>query len=193
MRLTGKNNVLAENNTGFYKTLCYSKCCSQTAFVRKHYLKQKVFSFRDKFTVKDEYGTDKYFVKGVIFSWGKRLHIYDSAQNEITHIKQRIISFLPKYEVYIGGNYFATIAKELSFFRPKLRIEECNLNITGDFLNHNFKIERQGRQVASISKKWFTFGDSYEIDILYANDEITILALVLAIDCIASVQSVNAN
>ena len=43
----------------------------------KLYLKQKVFSWGDSFTVYDENGNDKYYVEGEIFSFGKKLHIYD--------------------------------------------------------------------------------------------------------------------
>jgi len=34
----------------------------------KLYVKQKVFSFRDSFTVKDEFGNDRYNVVGDFFS-----------------------------------------------------------------------------------------------------------------------------
>lgn len=37
----------------------------------KLYIKEKVFSWGDKFTVKDELGNDKYIVEGEVFSWGK--------------------------------------------------------------------------------------------------------------------------
>ena len=30
----------------------------------KLYMKQKVFSWADRFTIKDEYGADKYYVEG---------------------------------------------------------------------------------------------------------------------------------
>ena len=43
----------------------------------KLYIKEKVFSWGDKFTVKDAYGEDKYIVEGEVFSWGKKLHVYD--------------------------------------------------------------------------------------------------------------------
>jgi uncharacterized protein YxjI len=43
----------------------------------KLYIKQKVFSWADRFTVKDENGADRYFVEGEMFSWGKKLHVYD--------------------------------------------------------------------------------------------------------------------
>ena len=41
----------------------------------KLYIKQKVFSWVDRFTVFDETGADKYYVEGEFFSWGKKLHV----------------------------------------------------------------------------------------------------------------------
>ena len=43
----------------------------------KLYIKEHVFTLGDKFTVKDEYGNDKYFVEVEIFTLGKKLHIYE--------------------------------------------------------------------------------------------------------------------
>ena len=54
----------------------------------KLYMKEKVFSWGDRFTVKDEEGADKYIVEGEVFSWGKKLHVYDISGNEAAFIKQ---------------------------------------------------------------------------------------------------------
>ena len=52
----------------------------------KLYIKEKVFSWGDKFTVKDAYGEDKYIVEGEVFSWGKKLHVYDRSGREVAFI-----------------------------------------------------------------------------------------------------------
>ena len=49
----------------------------------KLYIKERVFSWGDKFTVKDAYGEDKYIVEGEVFSWGKKLHVYDRSGSEV--------------------------------------------------------------------------------------------------------------
>ena len=49
----------------------------------KLYIKEKVFSLGDKFTVNDAYGEDKYVVEGEVFSWGKKLHVYDRIGREV--------------------------------------------------------------------------------------------------------------
>lgn len=82
----------------------------------KLYIKQKVFSWGDKFTVKDVNGEDRYFVEGEIFSWGKKLHVYDMCGNEVAFIQQKLFSFLPRYFVYVGDAQVAEIVKEFTFF-----------------------------------------------------------------------------
>ena len=39
----------------------------------KLYIKEKVFSWGDKFTVKDTSDRDKYIVEGEVFSWGNTI------------------------------------------------------------------------------------------------------------------------
>jgi yxjI len=49
----------------------------------KLYIKQKVFTIKDKFTVKDEAGNDKYFVEGKLLSLGKKFYIYNMEKEEV--------------------------------------------------------------------------------------------------------------
>ena len=78
----------------------------------KLYIKEKVFSWGDKFTVKDEHGNDKYFVQGEVFSWGKKLHVCDSVDREVAFIKQEVWSLLPRFYVFCGDEQIAEIKKE---------------------------------------------------------------------------------
>ena len=80
-------------------------------------IKQKVFSWVDRFTVFDETGADKYYVEG-------------------------------------------------------------------DFWAHEYRITQNGREIVSISKEWFTWGDCYQLDIADSADETLALAVVLAIDAV---------
>ena len=66
----------------------------------KLYIKEKVFSWGDKFFVKDALGEDKYVVQGEVFSLGKKLHIYDMLGREVAFIKQELLTWLPCFSVY---------------------------------------------------------------------------------------------
>lgn len=150
----------------------------------KLYIKQKVFSWGDKFTVKDEYGNDKYFVQGEVFSWGKKLHVYDSVGREVAFIKQEVWSFLPRFYVFCGDEQIAEIKKEFTFLFQRYSIQGLGWEIEGKILAHDYEITKNGDSIVSISKEWMTWGDSYELSIANPEDEIVALAVVLSIDCV---------
>lgn len=150
----------------------------------KLYIKEKVFSWGDKFTVKDERGYDKYVVEGEVFTWGKKLHIYDMTGREVAFIKQEVWSFLPRYYVFCGGQQVAEIKKEFTFLFPKYSIAGLGWEIDGSFLAHEYEITQRGRSIVTISKEWMTWGDSYELNIANPADEILALAVVITIDCV---------
>ena len=103
----------------------------------KLYIREKVFSWGDKFFVKDEAGRDKYVVEGEIFSWGKKLHVYDMMGNEVAFIKQELWSWLPRYYVFCGDRQVAEIKKEFTFFFPKYSSEGLGWEIDGRFMAHD--------------------------------------------------------
>lgn len=150
----------------------------------KLYIKQKVFSWKDKFKVYDEAGNEKYFVEGEFFSWGKKLHVYDLEGKEVAFIKQELLSFLPRFKVFLGDREVAEIVKNFTFFKPKYSIEGLGWEIKGDFWSHDYVVCRGELPIVNISKEWMTWGDCYELDIMNPSDEIVALSVVLTIDCV---------
>jgi len=155
----------------------------------KLYIKEKVFSWGDKFTVKDGCGEDKYIVQGEVFSWGKKLHIYDLHGREVAFIRQEVWSFLPRCYVFCGERQVAEIKKEFTFLFPKYTIAGLGWEIEGSFLAHDYRITKGGRSIVSIRKEWMTWGDSYELYISDPADEIVALAVVITIDCVMEANS----
>jgi len=155
----------------------------------KLYIKEKVFSWGDKFTVKDEYGNDKYFVEGEVFTWGKKLHVYDRHGQEAAFIKQELFRFLPTYSVFCGDHQVAQIRKEFTFLFPRYSIDGLGWEIDGSFMAHDYVITQNSQTIVQISKEWMTWGDSYELDIANPADEIIALAVVLTIDCVTESDS----
>ena len=150
----------------------------------KLYIKEKVFSWGDKFTVKDEAGRDKYVVEGEVFSWGKKLHVYDMLGREVAFIKQEVWSFLPRFYVFCGDRRVAQIKKEFTFLFPRYSIDGLGWEINGSFMAHDYESTKSGRTIVTIRKEWMTWGDSYELDVVNPADEIVALAVVLTIDCV---------
>ena len=159
----------------------------------KLYIKEKVFSWGDKFTVKDAYGEDKYIVEGEVFSWGKKLHVYDRLGREVAFIKQEVWSLLPRFYVFCDDRQVAEIKKEFTFLFPRYTIEGLGWEIDGSFMAHDYQITKNGHKIVSISKEWMTWGDSYELDISDPADEILALAVVIIIDCVTESSSAAAS
>lgn len=148
------------------------------------YIKQKVFSIGAKFSVKDEYGNDRYFVEGEILTLGRKLHIYDIDDNEVAFVRQKFLSFMPKFTVEVGGEEIAEIVKEFTLFKPKYYVEGLDWNVDGELFAHDYVITSGDEEIVSIHKAWMSWGDTYELDIADNADEITALAVVLAIDTV---------
>jgi len=159
----------------------------------KLYIKQKVFSWGDKFTVKDAAGADRYYVEGEVFTFGKKLHLYDMHGREVAFIKQEVWSWTPRFYVFCENRQVAEIKKEFTFLFPKYSIEGLGWEINGSFMAHDYEITRAGQPIVTISKEWMTWGDSYELDISNSQDELVALAVVLAIDCVLDAASSSSS
>ena len=144
--------------------------------------KERFFSWFDSYDIYEESGNTVYVVKGEL-SWGHLLRIYDARGNEVGYIKEKILTWLPKFEMYVGDRCVGSICKEFTFFRPKYNIDCRGWHVEGDWLEWDYDIlDPAGRSVASVNKELFNWTDTYTIDVRNPGDALYALMLVLAID-----------
>ena len=144
--------------------------------------KQRLFSWLDSYDIFDETGEVLYVVKGEI-SFGHKLRIYDKFGAELGLVRQKVLSFLPRYELFLGEEYLGCIQKEISFFKPKFTIDYCGWRVVGDLFEWDYNItDALGDNVATISKKIWNWTDTYSIEVTNSKDALCVLMLVLAID-----------
>lgn len=144
--------------------------------------KQRFFSWFDSYDIYDETGQTVYTVKGQL-SWGHCLKIFDAQGRPVGSVKERIFTFLPKFEIWHGEDYMGCISKEFTFFKPRYHIEYNGWQVDGDWLEWDYRIsDRAGRPVATVSKQLFNWTDTYVIDVADSRDALCALMLVLAID-----------
>ena len=154
----------------------------------RYQLREKIFAWGDDFTICDEDGRRMYYVDGKVFSWGDNLSFQDlETGEEVARISQKMFSFKPRYEIYRNDRLFAEVVKEFSWFKKKFTLDVPGPNdygITGSFWSHEYTFERRGRTVASVSKKFFSMSDTYGVDIVPGEDDVTILATAVVIDLV---------
>ncbi len=148
----------------------------------KFLFKQRLFSWFDSYDIYNEAGETVYTVRGQL-SWGHCLKVFDTVGNEIGTVKERIFTFLPKFEIYSGDTYLGCISKEFSFFKPKYNIDFNGWRVDGDFLEWEYSIYNSaGRGIATVSKQIWNWTDTYVIDVYEPANALYALMLVLAID-----------
>ncbi|MBP3411883.1 MAG: LURP-one-related family protein [Oscillospiraceae bacterium] len=144
--------------------------------------KERMFSWFDSYDIYEESGAVAYTVRGQL-SWGHCLKIFDAFGNEIATVKERILTFLPKFELYLGDRYAGCVSKEFSFFTPRYNIDCKGWRVQGNFLEWDYQIvDAHGGFIAAISKQLFNWTDTYVIDVPNPQNALYALMLVLAID-----------
>lgn len=144
--------------------------------------KQRFFSWFDSYDIYNEDGQTVYTVKGEL-AWGHCLRIYDAQGVEIGTVKERILTFLPKFEMYLGDRYIGCISKEFTFFKPRFNIDCNGWQVHGDWFEWDYQIRNgAGVPVANVSKELWNWTDTYVIDVYDPQNALCALMLVLAID-----------
>lgn len=144
--------------------------------------KQRMFSWFDSYDIYYENGETAYTVKGQL-SWGHCLKIYDPQGREVGTVKERVLTLLPQFEVYLGDQYLGCIRKEFTFFVPKFTIDFLGWQVEGSFLEWDYYVlGSSGQAIASVSKELLHWTDTYVIDVAEPEDALSVLMLVLAID-----------
>lgn len=145
------------------------------------YFKQRFFSWLDSYDIYDESGNTAFTVEGKL-SWGHCLHVNDCDGVHIGTLQEKIFTFLPQFELYVGEEYIGRIRKEFSFFKPQFTIECNGWTVDGDWMEWDYGIWDGQRQVAAIRKELFHLTDTYVIDVAQPDDALLALMVVLAID-----------
>lgn len=152
----------------------------------KYFVRQKIFSFRDSFTIRNEYEEDCFKVYGRVFSFGNKLYLTDMQDRELFYIEQKLFRFLPEYSIYENGSIVAQVKKNLTLFRPSFDITSTygDFNIDGSFMAYDFSIFKNGSPAAIVSKKWFSFSDTYGVSVSDNENAAFMLSLVIVLDMI---------
>ena len=101
--------------------------------------KQRLFSWFDSYDIYDEAGNTVYTVEGKL-SWGHCLHILNAAGEHIGTVQERVLTFLPRFELYIRDQYVGSIQKRFTFFTPKFDIDCNGWQAEGDLLEWDYRV-----------------------------------------------------
>ena len=151
----------------------------------KYQVKQKFFSLTDSFDILDEQDRVAFRAKGKLLSLSSSQTMTDDSDKELLKIKRKYLTLLPACRLVINDGSEWLIRKKFwpfwtSHFSIKTPFGE--LTITGNLWQHEYEIRQREMILASVSKKWFSFSDTYGVDIYEPTLAVQLLATVIVID-----------
>jgi len=155
----------------------------------RYMMQQRLLSIGEDFDIVDERGNAVYRVDGKVLRLRETFVIEDPQGREVATIREKKLSLRDSMNILRGGTPIATIRKaRFTPFRDRFTIDVRDgedMVAQGDILDLEYDIHRGGQTVARVSKQWYTFTDTYGIEIAPGEDEGLILAIAVAIDEIA--------
>jgi uncharacterized protein YxjI len=149
-------------------------------------IRERMFQLGEDFDITDESGRPVFHVDGKAFSLHDRLVIEDTAGREVAQVRRRLAALRPTYEISRDGQDVAEVRKKLfTPFGDRFTIDipgPNDLEVSGDLLSHEFTVRRGDQVVATVSKRWLSMRDTYAVDVAAGEDDLLILASVLAMD-----------
>jgi uncharacterized protein YxjI len=157
----------------------------------KYRMREKLFAVGDDYWIEDEQGDRVFKVDGKALRLRDTLQLEDTSGRELYKVQEKKLSIRDKMTIERDGDTVATIKKALvSPLRDRYAIEVAggsDMEAKGNVVNHEYKIERDGDQIAEVSRRWFRVRDTYGIEIAPGQDDALILAVTVCIDQMAGV------
>ena len=153
----------------------------------RYQMREKLVSIGDDFWIEDGSGRRAFKVDGKALRVRDTLKFRDAQGNELCQVQEKKVRIKDTMEIEgPNGETLATVKKALiTPVRDRWTIKVGNgpdLEIQGNILDHEYRIEDGRDKVAEVSKKWFRVRDSYGVEIAPGQDDILILAATVAID-----------
>jgi uncharacterized protein YxjI len=149
-------------------------------------IRERLLRLGEDSDITDEAGQPVLHVDGKVLSLRNRLILRDPERRETGQVHRKLAALRPTYEITIEGKDVAEVRRHLlAPFGERFTIDvhgAGGMEVRGDLLSHEFTIDRDGRTVAAISKRWLTAAASYAVDIAPGEDDLLILASILALD-----------
>jgi uncharacterized protein YxjI len=152
----------------------------------KYRMREKVFALGDDYWVENDAGERTFKVDGKVLRVRNTFLLEDPSGAELYKIQKKLLKIRDTMGIERGGQTVATVKKALiTPFRERFSIGvegAEDMEAKGNIVDHEYKVERGGKTVAEVSKRWFRVRDTYGIEVAPGQDDALIIALTVCID-----------
>ena len=173
---------------------------------REFLIKDQIFSLNERMEILNPLSQEilGYF-HSKFFSLPKKYWLTTAENQAIIGIEKHVLTFMTKFDFYEAGpaenlsmnSYLGTLEKKFSLL-PKYNFLSLDggilYEVSGDFCGRNFTVLQNGHVVAEISRKFWTWTDTYGIRIDPTKSDLQamiLLTIVVVLDYIVDQQRRN--
>jgi uncharacterized protein YxjI len=150
-------------------------------------LKRKILSLREHYDLEDRAGMKVGEAHGNLLQFPPKFVVIDSHGSEVMRFEGKVVSFRMQFTIYDdAGAELGTIKKKIAkligeeFWVEKGGVEF--MRIYGNFTEHDYQMEVNGVQVASVHKKWVSVRDQLGVSITGEVDHRVVIGAVIVIE-----------
>ena len=155
----------------------------------RYLMRQRLFALGQDFFVQDEQGQRVFRIDGKVLRVRTTLIFEDMQGQEIYKIQEKMVRVRESMNIYRGDEVAAKVHNALiTPLRDRFQIEVpggADFTTKGNILYHEYVMERDGKPMAIVSRKWFRVRDSYGVEVADAADTLLVLAITVCIDMMA--------
>ncbi len=155
----------------------------------RYQMRQRLISIGDDFYIENEHGQRCFKVDGKALRIRNTLIFEDLQGHELATIQEKMLRIKDTMDIERGGQVVASVKKALiTPLRDRYAITVRggpDMEVQGNILDHEYRIERGRQPVAEVSKKWFRVRDTYGVEVASGEDTALLLAATVAIDQMA--------
>jgi uncharacterized protein YxjI len=152
----------------------------------RYKMQEKIFSIGDDYWIENDRGERIFKVDSKALRVRDTMIIEDRSGAELCKVQQKKLRVHETMEIERGRHTLATVKKALiAPLRQRYEVEVRDgddLDLHGNILDHEYTVERGGKKIAEVSKRWFRVRETYGIEISPGQDDALILALVACLE-----------
>jgi uncharacterized protein YxjI len=150
-------------------------------------LKKKILSVREHYDLEDVNGTKLGEADGNLFQFPAKFAVVDTNGSELMHLEGKVLSLRKQFTFYDNaGAELGSIKKKIvkligeEYWVEKNGVEF--MRIYGNFTEHDYQMQVNGVQVASVHKKWTSMRDQLGVSITGEVDHRVVIGAVIVIE-----------
>jgi len=164
---------------------------SERRGVTTYQMRQKLVSIGEDYWIEDDQGQRAFKVDGKAMRVRDTMILEDRDGRELFKMQQKMLRLHSTMEIEDGDGHRVALVKKalITPLRERFEVEVEDgedLEVKGNIVDHEYKMERGGDTVAEVSRKWFRIADTYGVEIQEGQDPGLILAVTAVVDSMTS-------